>query len=89
MTAAPIARTDASDRAGRASMAGPGHTRRRRIDPTTCDREYSAAELEFMTAMQAYKMSSGRMFPTWSEILEVLTGLGYHKDTFAPAPIPS
>jgi hypothetical protein len=37
------------------------------------------AELEFMTAMDAYKRSSGRMFPTWSEVLEVLTGLGYEK----------
>jgi hypothetical protein len=29
--------------------------------------------------MQAYKQSSGRMFPTWSEVLEVLQGLGYQK----------
>ena len=38
-----------------------------------------AAELEFMQAMQAYKLSSGRMFPTWSEVLEVLRSLGYQK----------
>jgi hypothetical protein len=37
------------------------------------------AELELLNAMQAYKESSGRMFPTWSEVLEVLTGLGYEK----------
>jgi hypothetical protein len=29
--------------------------------------------------MQEYKQSSGRMFPTWSEVLEVLRGLGYAK----------
>ena len=32
-----------------------------------------------MEAMQEYKRSSGRMFPTWSEVLEVLQGLGYAK----------
>jgi hypothetical protein len=32
-----------------------------------------------MLAMNAYKQQSGRMFPTWSEVLEVLRGLGYEK----------
>ena len=31
--------------------------------------------------MNEYKHSSGRMFPTWSEVLEVLRGLGYEKAT--------
>ena len=35
--------------------------------------------LEFTRAMQQYKHRSGRMFPTWSEILEVLLELGYRK----------
>jgi hypothetical protein len=35
--------------------------------------------MEFMQAMHDYKKSSGRMFPTWSEILEVLKALGYEK----------
>lgn len=39
----------------------------------------SPAEVEFMKAMQDYKQSSGRMFPTWSEVLEVLRALGYAK----------
>jgi hypothetical protein len=51
--------------------------RRRQIDPTTCEREYSAEEIEFMHALDAYKHKSGRMFPTCSEILEVIRGLGY------------
>ncbi|TWU16475.1 hypothetical protein [Allorhodopirellula heiligendammensis] len=51
--------------------------RRRHIDPTTCERDYSAGEVEFMKAMDEYKQSSGRMFPTCSEVLEVLHGLGY------------
>jgi len=53
--------------------------RRRQIDPTTCERDYSADEVEFMRALEAYKRSSGRMFPTCSEILEVLRNLGYEK----------
>ena len=53
--------------------------RRRQIDPSTCEREYSNDELEFMRAMDAYKRASGRMFPTCSEILEVLRKLGYSK----------
>ena len=51
--------------------------RRRHIDPTTCERDYSDHEVEFMKAMDDYKQSSGRMFPTCSEVLEVLRSLGY------------
>ncbi len=61
--------------------------RRRMIDPTTCERDYSADEVEFMKAMDDYKRKSGRMFPTWSEVLEVIRDLGYAKpltDTVSP-----
>jgi hypothetical protein len=54
-------------------------SRRRQIDPTTCERDYSDAEVEFMQALDDYKRKSGRMFPTCSEILEVLVGIGYEK----------
>jgi hypothetical protein len=53
--------------------------RRKLIDPTTCERDYSLDEVEFMKAMDDYKRKSGRMFPTWSEVLEVVRGLGYEK----------
>lgn len=53
--------------------------RRRQIDPTTCERDYTDDEVEFMHALDRYKRTSGRMFPTCSEILEVLRGLGYEK----------
>jgi hypothetical protein len=58
--------------------------RRRQIDPTTCEREYSDDEIQFMHALDAYKRTSGRMFPTCSEILEVIRGLGYVRVTSAP-----
>ncbi len=51
--------------------------RRRQIDPTTCERDYSEQEVEFMNALDDYKRKSGRMFPTCSEVLEVIRGLGY------------
>jgi sRNA-binding protein len=51
--------------------------RRRQIDPTTCEREYNVEEVEFMHALDNYKRANGRMFPTCSEILEVIRGLGY------------
>ncbi len=53
--------------------------RRRQIDPTTCERDYTPDEIEFMQALDAYKRASGRMFPTCSEILEVVRSLGYVK----------
>jgi hypothetical protein len=62
--------------------------RRRQIDPTTCEREYNDEEIEFMHALDAYKRSSGRMFPTCSEILEVIRSLGYVRLTPAAAPLP-
>jgi hypothetical protein len=53
--------------------------RRRQIDPTTCERDYSGEEIEFMNALDDYKRQSGRMFPTCSEVLEVVRTLGYVK----------
>lgn len=58
--------------------------RRRQIDPTTCERDYSLEEVEFMNALEEYKRTSGRMFPTCSEVLEVLRNLGYQK---RPRPV--
>lgn len=54
--------------------------RRRQIDPTTCERDYTADEVEFMNAMNLYRRKTGRNFPTWSEVLEVVRSLGYHRD---------
>jgi hypothetical protein len=63
-------------------------SRRRQIDPTTCERDYTAEEIEFMSAMDEYKRRSGRMFPTCSEVLEVVRSLGYEKRTQAGSCVP-
>ena len=60
--------------------------RRRQIDPTTCERDYSGDEVELMQAMDAYKRKNGRMFPTCSEILEVIRDLGYVRQLNNAAP---
>jgi hypothetical protein len=53
--------------------------RRRQVDPTTCERDYSEEEITFMKAMDHYKRTNRRPFPTWSEVLEVLYALGYRR----------
>ena len=47
--------------------------------PPSIDVQDQAAEDEFARAMKEYRQRSGRMFPTWCEVLEVLLGLGYRK----------
>ncbi len=60
--------------------------RRRQIDPTTCERDYTEEEIEFMNALEVYKRKSGRMFPTCSEVLEVIKDLGYVKSASLESP---
>src|SRR5436190_8128863 len=72
----------ALDRRGTGSSAGPKPPlpeRRRQVDPTTCERDYTEEEILFMKAMDQYKRDNRRPFPTWSEVLEVLQALGYRK----------
>jgi len=66
-------------RAENAAAKRKASERRRLIDPTTCERDYSDDETEFMKAMDRYKRDNRRPFPTWSEVLEVLRALGYRK----------
>ena len=61
------------------SNPGRKSSNHRRVAATTFDCDSLTAEQELMQAMQEYKESSGRMFPTWSEVLEVIQGLGYKK----------
>lgn len=66
-------------RAENAAIARKNSGRRRLIDPTTCERDYSDEEISFMQAMEMYKRNNRRPFPTWSEVLEVLLSLGYRR----------
>lgn len=48
-------------------------------NPTTSEVDYSAEEAEFMAAMEAYKRSHRRPFPTCREVLAVVKSLGYSR----------
>jgi hypothetical protein len=60
--------------------ARPKKERRRRIDPTTFEKQYTPEEIAFMKAMQRFKDSTGKPFPTHGEVLRVVRDLGYEKD---------
>ena len=53
--------------------------RRRRIDPTTFEKQYTNDEMEFMTAMQWFKTRTGKAFPSFSEVISVAVSLGYRQ----------
>jgi hypothetical protein len=74
-------------RAENAAAKRKSSERRRLIDPTTCERDYTDDEREFMKAMDRYKRENRRPFPTWSEVLEVLRSLGYRR-VAEPTPLP-
>ena len=41
---------------------------------------FSAEELDFLRAMDDYKRRTGHPFPTWTEALAVLKGMGYRRE---------
>jgi hypothetical protein len=76
----------ATDLENPARVAPPARTarvakkeRRRRIDPTTFEKQYTDDEMEFMNAMQRFKELSGKTFPTHGEVLRIAVSLGYRR----------
>ena len=63
--------------------------RRRRIDPTTFEKQYTDDELEFMNAMQQFKVQSCKSFPSHGEVLQVAYALGYRKVAADPSDDPA
>jgi hypothetical protein len=51
--------------------------RRRRIDPTTCERDYDMEQLEFLRAMERFRRVSP--FPSCRQVLEIAYSLGYRR----------
>jgi hypothetical protein len=60
--------------------------RRKRIDPTTFEKQYTVDELEFMNAVQRFKERTGNQFPTHGEVIKVAVALGYRKLIDEPSP---
>jgi len=89
----PIERRSGSDRRqsvvdrrlGLDRQRGPG---RRRTDERKSAEEgqMSDEQFEFLMAVDEYKRTNARPFPTWTEVLEVIKALGYRKVT-DPQPL--
>ena len=72
-------RRDAVDRrSGLDRRRGPG---RRRSDDRRAAEEgqMTDAQFEFILAINEYKRVNRRPFPTWTEVLDVISALGYRK----------
>lgn len=74
-------RTASADRrsaTGLERRRGPG--RRRSDDRKAAEEgEMTAEQFEFCMAIQTYKKVNKKMYPTWTEVLEVVRQLGYRK----------
>lgn len=57
---------------GTKSDGSPGH-------PANSERDYTPDEVEFAKAMYEYRRKTGRQFPSWAEVLDVVKSLGYRK----------
>ncbi len=65
-------------RVGLDRRRGPGHRRtpeRRAAE----EGEMNDEQFEFLMAIDQYKKSNQRPFPTWTEVLEIIKALGYRK----------
>ena len=70
--------TDRRDDTGLERRRGPG--RRRSDDRKAAEEgEMTAEQFEFCMAIETYKKVNKKMFPTWTEVLEVVQHLGYRK----------
>jgi hypothetical protein len=70
--------SDRRQETGLERRRGPG---RRRSDDRRCaeEGEMTAEQFEFIKAIETYKKVNKRMYPTWTEVLEVIGQLGYRK----------
>jgi len=79
----PERRAAASDRrddTGLERRRGPG--RRRSDDRKAAEEgEMTDEQFEFCMAIETYKKVNKKMYPTWTEVLEVVRALGYRKVT--------
>ena len=65
-------------RLGLNRQRGPG---KRRSDTRKSAEEgqMNEEQFEFLMAIEEYKKMNNRPFPTWTEVLELITALGYRK----------
>lgn len=69
---------DRRDSTGLERRRGPG--RRRTDDRRSAEEgEMSTEQFEFIMAIETYKKVNKKLYPTWTEVLEVVKQLGYRK----------
>ena len=70
--------SDRREDTGLERRRGPG---RRRSDERRVaeEGEMNVEQFEFVMAVEAYKKVNKRLYPTWTEVLEVIHQLGYRK----------
>jgi len=76
------------DGTGLERRRGPG---RRRSDERRSaeEGEMTAEQFEFVQAIETYKKVNKKMFPTWTEVLEVMSQLGYRKVEHRTVELPN
>ncbi|HEY1922621.1 MAG TPA: hypothetical protein VGG44_07620 [Tepidisphaeraceae bacterium] len=76
------------DDTGLERRRGPG--RRLSDDRRSAEEgEMTAEQFEFVMAIETYKKVNKRMYPTWTEILEVVQQLGYRKTSTRTVDLPN
>jgi hypothetical protein len=79
---------DRRDDTGLERRRGPG--RRRSDDRRSAEEgEMNAEQFEFVMAIETYKKVNKRMYPTWTEVLEVIQQLGYRKVEHRDITLPN
>lgn len=68
----------AERRTGLERRRGPG-IRRDEQRKLAEEGEMTAEQFEFIMAIETYKKVNKKLFPTWTEVLEVINQLGYRK----------
>jgi hypothetical protein len=88
----PERRTTGTDRregdTGLERRRGPG--RRLSDDRRSAEEgEMTAEQFEFVMAIETYKKVNKRLYPTWTEVLEVVRQLGYRKVLHRDVDLPT
>lgn len=71
-------RRAADRRTGLERRRGPGR-RLSDVRKSAEEGELTPEQFEFVMAIETYKKVNKRLFPTWTEVLEVINQLGYRK----------
>lgn len=61
----------------------------KRSHPTTSEVQYDDEEREWLAAVDGYKRTTGKKFPTYTEMLAIMKSLGYTRDPRGPEPSAS